>query len=44
MLDSFYHMILKLLFNRIFGLKTAKFTSLLCKSYNGRDYVTLINQ
>ena len=29
MLDSINHMILKLLLNRIFGVKTARFTSLL---------------
>ena len=31
MLDSIYHMILKLLLNRIFGVKTPRFASLLRK-------------
>ena len=37
-LDSIYHMTLKLLKNRIFGAKTSRL-----QRYNGRHYVTLLN-
>ena len=42
MLDSFYHMTLKLLKNRMFGLKTSIFCHLLTQRKNGRQYVTLL--
>ena len=45
MLDSIYHMTLKLLQNRIFGIKTSRFCHLLrnvIMDYN-RHYVKLLN-
>ena len=43
MLDSIYHMALKLLKNHSFGLKTSSFCDNFKQSYNGRHYVTLLN-
>ena len=39
MLDSIFHMTLKLLKNHIFGAKTSRICHLLC-NVNGRHYVT----
>ena len=41
MLDSIYHMPLKLRKNRIFGVKTSR--SIFTQRSNGRHYVTLLN-
>ena len=43
MLDSVYHMTFKLCKNRTFVVKTSRFFHLLCKFYNGRHYLTLLN-
>ena len=42
MLDSIYHMTLKLLKNGIFGMKRSKFGHFDSK-LNGRNYVTILN-
>ena len=42
MLDSIYHMTLKLLNNRKFTIKTSRFYHLF-RYYDGRHYVTLLN-
>ena len=39
MLDSIYHMILKLIKNRIFGVKTSRFLPSFTLRYNGRHNV-----
>ena len=43
MFDSIYHMTLKLLKNRIFGVKNIKILLSFTQHYNGCHYVTLIN-
>ena len=40
MLDSVYHMTLKILKNCIFGVKRSRFFLILSKRYNGRHYVS----
>ena len=43
MLDSIYHMKLKLLKNQIFGVKNIKILPCFTQLYNGHHYVTLLN-
>ena len=43
MLDSIYHMALKLLKNRIFGVKTSRFCHLLCDVIMDVNYVMFQN-
>ena len=43
MLDSIYHMTMKLLKNCILGMKTSRFCCLLTQCYNGCHNIMLIN-
>ena len=43
MLDSIYHLTLKLLYNRIFGVKMSRYCHLLCSVKNGWHNVMLPN-
>ena len=43
LLDSNYHMKLKLLKNQIFGVKNVKILPYFTQRYNGRHYITLLN-
>ena len=43
MLDSIYHMTLKLLKNHIFGVNHVKILPSFMQRYNGRHYATLLN-
>ena len=40
MLDSIYHMILKLIKNHILGVKTSRILPSLSQGYNGHHFVT----